>query len=233
MKIKYNGSVQGTRLEMEQLNKFITEAQANSTTLLFTLIGGTEFSTKFNSFIGKDDAYQNNRQKAQQFRQASIPLLKKLHKYNRDIARYIKTQNLENTKKLSEWGIPNTYGKYGKVQLVDKIKDIKLASKSILAKHDLDAANSILTEFDMADMQTTLDAYELTRENYNNHQHAWRGYSQQRREDIAELRRMQHLIARELLSIPTFNPRDLELMGYTLTEFHQNGENETPIVISA
>ena len=41
-----------------------------------------------------------------------------------------------------------------------------------------------------------------------------------RREDMAELREMQHLIPRELIKNPIFNDRDLEQLGYTLIENH-------------
>ena len=170
----------------------------------------------------KDDAYLKDRTDAQIYRQASMPLLRKLDRYNRRIAQFIKTMHNANTKKLTEWGIPIKLGKLGgEVLFNQKIKDIELISKAILAKNTADGANSILHDFDIADMQTTYDAYLLKRAQYKEAQNGWRSASISRREDMNELRKMQHLIARELINNPSFNDRDLEQLGYTLIENHK------------
>ena len=101
-----------------------------------------------------------------------------------------------------------------------------MVSIAILFKHTLDGANSILNNFDMPTMQTTLDAFILARANYKDSQNGWRSASISRREDMVQLRKMQHLIARELINNPSFNNRDLEQLGYTLVENHDYGSND-------
>jgi hypothetical protein len=227
MKIKYLGSIKGSRLEMEPLNNYISDAITNSTPLHFTIVDGAVFNTQFAAFETKDDTYLKDRADAQTYRQASIPLLGKLESYNRSIAQFAKTVNHENTKKLTEWGIPIKLGKLGGEVLINKkIKDIEQISKAILAKNTADGANTILEDFDIADMQTTLDAFILARANYKDSQNGWRSASISRREDMVQLRKMQHLIARELINNPSFNNRDLEQFGYTLIENHDYGSND-------
>jgi len=221
MKVNYDGSIKGSRLEMKPLNNYISDALASSTPLYFTLVDGAVFNTKFTAFELKEDAYQKDRADAQASRQAAGVLQRELEKFNTDIAQYIKTVNHRNTKKIAEWGIPINLGKLsGKVTLSRKLKDVEMVSTSILSKHTLDGANSILNDFNMAEMQTVLDAYVLARASYKDSQNGWRGTSISRREDMAELREMQHLIARELIKNPIFNDRDLEQLGYTLIENH-------------
>ena len=221
MKVNYSGSIKGSRLEMKPLNNYISDAIASSTPLYFTLVDGAVFNTKFTAFELKEDAYQKDRADAQASRQAAGVLQRELEKFNTDIAQYIKTVNHRNTKKIAEWGIPINLGKLsGKVTLSRKLKDVEMVSTSILSKHTLDGANSILNDFNMAEMQTVLDAYVLARASYKDSQNGWRGTSISRREDMAELREMQHLIARELIKNPIFNDRDLEQLGYTLIENH-------------
>ena len=206
---------------MKPLNNYISDALASSTPLYFTLVDGAVFNTKFTAFELKEDAYQKDRADAQASRQAAGVLQRELEKFNTDIAQYIKTVNHRNTKKIAEWGIPINLGKLsGKVTLSRKLKDVEMVSTSILSKHTLDGANSILNDFNMAEMQTVLDAYVLARASYKDSQNGWRGTSISRREDMAELREMQHLIARELIKNPIFNDRDLEQLGYTLIENH-------------
>jgi hypothetical protein len=227
MKIKYLGSIKGSRLEMEPLNNYISDAITNSTALYFTLVEGAVFNNKFAAFKTKDDAYLKDRADAQTYRQASIPLLGKLESYNRNIAQFVKTVHHENTKKLTEWGIPIKLGKLGgEVLISKKIKDIEQVSKAILAKNTVDGANTILEDFDIADMQATFDAFILTRANYKDSQNGWRSASISRREDMEQLRKMQHLIARELIKSPVFNDRDLEQLGFTLIENHDYGSND-------
>ena len=235
MKIIYKGSIKGSRLEMEPLNNYISDSIASSTTLYFTLVDGAVFNSKFDAFVITDDNYLKDKNEAQIYRQEGIPLLAKLSSYNRDIAQYVKTTLLNNTKKLTDWGIPIKLGKLGgEILLSRKIKEVELASKSILDKHTLDGANSILANFNMSDMQATYDAYVLSRANYKDSQNKWRAASIVRREDMKELRKMQHLIARELISNPTFNDRDLEQLGYILIENHDYGNNnETQIDVAA
>jgi hypothetical protein len=43
---------------------------------------------------------------------------------------------------------------------------------------------------------------------------------------MLQLRKMQHLIASELIKSPVFNDRDLEQLGYTLIENHDYGSND-------
>jgi hypothetical protein len=227
MKVNYSGTIKGSRLEMEPLNNYISDAIASSTPLYFTLVDGTVFNTKFTAFELKDDAYHTDRADAQAHRQAAGVFQRELEKFNTDIAQYVKTVNHENTKKIAEWGIPLRLGKLGgKVTLSRKLKDVEMVSIAILFKHTLDGANSILSDFDMVKMQAILDAYVLERANYKNSQNKWRSASISRRYDMAELRKMQHLIARELIKNPTFNDRDLEQFGYTLIENHDYGSNE-------
>ena len=227
MKIKYLGSIKGSRLEMELLNNYISDAITNSTPLYFTIVEGAVFNNKFAAFKTKDDAYLKDRAYAQAHRQAAGVFQRELEKFNTDIAQYIKTVKHENTKKIAEWGIPITLGKLGgRVTLSRKLKDVEMVSIAILFKHTLDGENSILNDFDMVKMQAILDAYVLERANYKNSQNKWRSASISRRYDMAELRKMQHLIARELIKNPTFNDRDLEQFGYTLIENHDYGSNE-------
>tara|TARA_B110000211_G_scaffold200101_1_gene230897 strand:+ start:40 stop:468 length:429 start_codon:yes stop_codon:yes gene_type:complete len=113
--------------------------------------------------------------------------------------------------KLTEWGIPIKLGKLGGEVLINKkIKDIEQVSKAILAKNTADGANTILEDFDIADMQATFDAYVFSRGKNKDSQDGWRGASISRRDDMVQLRKMQHLIARELINNPSFNNRDLE-----------------------
>ena len=227
MKLNYDGSIKGSRLEMKPLNNYISDAIASSTPLYFTLVDGAVFNTKFTAFELKEDAYQKDRADAQASRQAAGVLQKKLEKFNADIAQYIKTVNHRNTKKIAEWGIPIKLGKFGgKVTLSRKLKDVEMVSTAILSKHALDGASSILNDFNMAEMQTVLDAYVLARASYKDSQNGWRGTSISRREDMAELREMQHLIARELIKNPIFNDRDLEQLGYTLIENHKYNSSD-------
>ena len=227
MKIKYLGSIKGSRLEMEPLNNYISDSIASSIPLHFTLVDGTVFNTQFAAFLLKDDAYLKDRAYAQTYRQEAGVLLRILEKFNASTAQYIKTVHHENTKKITEWGIPIRLGKSGgKVLLSRQIKDVEMVSIAILFKHTLDGANSILNNFDMPTMQTTLDAFILARANYKDSQNGWRSASISRREDMEQLRKMQHLIARELIKSPVFNDRDLEQLGYTLIENHDYGSNE-------
>ena len=227
MKVNYDGSIKGSRLEMKPLNNYISDAIASSTPLYFTLVDGAVFNTKFTAFELKDDAYQKDRADAQAYRQVAGISQRKLEKFNTDITQYIKTVNHENTKKIVEWGIPIKLGKYGgEVTLSRKLKDVEIVSTAILYKHTLDGANSILNDFNMAEMQSELDAFVLTRANYKDSQNGWRSTSISRREDMAELRKMQHLIARELIKNPIFNDRDLEQLGYTLIENHNYNSSD-------
>ena len=68
MKIKYLGSIKGSRLEMELLNNYISDAITNSTPLYFTIVDGAVFNNKFAAFKTKDDAYLKDRADAQTYR---------------------------------------------------------------------------------------------------------------------------------------------------------------------
>ena len=78
----------------------------------------------------------------------------------------------------------------------------------------------------MVEMQSVLDAFVLTRANYKDSQNGWRGVSISRKKNRAELRKMQHLIAKELIKNPIFNDRDLEQLGYTLIENHNYNSSD-------
>ena len=68
MKIKYLGSIKGSRLEMEPLNNSISDAITNSTPLHFTIVVGAVFNTQFAAFKTKDDAYLKDSADAQTYR---------------------------------------------------------------------------------------------------------------------------------------------------------------------
>ena len=216
MHIQYAGTLTGFKVEMDHLKETITVALTAGNSLPFTMVVGTEIVSKYDNYLIMEGDYQTARFQMLVHSQNKKGLHAELRKKCWEIAKFLRIKYKDNTKKLGEWGITLVYGKKGVVKISGKQTDIRILSEKILAKHDSLGAASVLTTLDMAGLQTTVDALVFEQDAYATQKLIWRPLSAPREELTKELKDMQHLIAQELLSDPSFNPRNLEHWGYTV-----------------
>jgi len=212
-----------TEIQLNKLNAVIIATDVAVSPLPWGLVTGTDFTDKHANYWALKTTHTEGKQLAQMHTQHKYAYLDAIRKELQDIGQYIKVNKLSFYKELGLYGFEVVHSKNGVIKIPGNNVLLDKLCQTVLDKDADDGANSILSIFDMANLQSNLDAKRLAEENAEQARLDWRLVAIEKRKVLKELTEMMKLIGNEMLKNPNIAARDLEAWGFVVTEYNKTG----------
>jgi len=210
-----------TEIQLNKLNTAISATYVAVSPLPWGLVSGVSFTDKHAAYEVFKTTYKG-KQLAQMYTQHKYAHLNEIRKDLQAIGQYIKVNKLSFYKELGLYGFEVIHSKKGFVKIPTENALLDTLCQSVLNKHASDGASSLLSVFDMSELQANLDAKRLAQDNAEQARLNWRLVAIEKRNVLKELTSMMKLIGNEMLKNPSIAPRDLETWGFVVTEYTSN-----------
>jgi hypothetical protein len=185
----------------------------------FDVVNPSEYQATLLVFEEKLTAYEIAKRTSQIKRQARDLSIKVIENSAIKIAQYLKVKFSGNEKVIVEWGFPVLLGKRsGTISRKYTAENNISLYQQILAKHQADGENSILSSYDMAAFETKLYSIVEMHTSYKENRTLARIYAKQHNSLLKELLNMARKIARNLIMREDMEPKDIETFGFTVFE---------------
>ena len=208
-----------TEIQLNKLNTVILATDVAVSPLPWGLVSGVSFTDKHAAYEVFKTTYKEGKQLAQMYTQHKYAFLDAIRKDLQAIGQYVKVNKLSFYKELGLYGFEVIHSRKGFVKIPTENALLDTLCQSVLNKHASDGASSLLSVFDMAELQANLDAKRLAQDNAEQARLNWRLVAIEKRNVLKELTSMMKLIGNEMLRNPSIAPRDLEVWGFVVTEY--------------